>query len=245
MRRDSMPATVNHSRESDPMPVATTEYAAAIAHLPPAAVLRLDNVSWEEYEQLLADLGPTYAVRIFYDQGRMEIMGPSAAHEKPKTIMARLINAVSDELDLDIESLGSTTFRSQLKAKGAEPDDCFFVQNADLIIGNEIEEYDLESMPPPDIAVEVDRTNASLNKFVIYAGLGVPELWRIHKREVHIYLLSGDDYSEVTNSRAFPFLTGLVLSEFLALGIKQGGRKACRAFRTWIREHHQGPVQTE
>ena len=224
------------------MPVATTEYAAAIAHLPPAAVLRLDNVSWEEYEQLLADLGPTYAVRIFYDQGRMEIMGPSAAHERPKNLMATLIAALRDELDVDIESLGSTTFRSALKAKGAEPDDCFFVQNADLIIATEIEEYDLELMPPPDIAVEVDRTNASLNKFVIYAALGVPELWRIQKRQVRVYLLSGDDYSEVTNSRAFPFLTGQVLSEFLALGIKQGGRKAARSFRAWIREHRQGSV---
>ena len=61
------------------MTVATNDYAAAIAHLPAAAVLRLENVPWEEYEQLLADLGPSYAVRIFYDQGRMEITGPSAS----------------------------------------------------------------------------------------------------------------------------------------------------------------------
>ena len=69
------------------MPIATSDYAAAIAHLPAAAVLRLDNVPWEEYEQLLAELGPGYAVRIFYDRGRMEIMRPSAAHEKPKGIV--------------------------------------------------------------------------------------------------------------------------------------------------------------
>jgi Uma2 family endonuclease len=115
----------------------------------------------------------------------------------------------------------------------------------DLIIGSDIEEYDLELMPPPDIALEVDRTNATLNKFVIYAALGVPELWRIHKRQVRIYLLSGADYSEVTNSRAFPFITAQVLSEFLVLGIKQGGRKAARAFRNWIREHHQGLAPPE
>ena len=221
------------------MPVATTDYAAAIAHLPAAAVLRLDNVSWEEYEQLLADLGPGYAVRIFYDRGRMEIMGPSAAHEKPKGIVARLMNAVSDELDIDIESLGSTTFRSALKAKGAEPDDCFFVQNASLIIGNEIEEYDLERLPPPDIAVEVDRTNASLDKFVIYAALGVPELWRVHKKAVRIYLLSGDSYTESPTSRSFSVSGAETLSEFLASVDQKAARKAARAFRSWIREHHQ------
>jgi Uma2 family endonuclease len=143
--------------DRNPMPIATTDYSSIISHLPTAAVLRLDNVPWEEYEQLLADLGPTYAVRIFYDRGRMEIMGPSAAHEKPKGIIGRLVNALSDELEIDVESLVSTTFRSALNAKGAEPDDCFFVHNAALIIGSEIEEYDLERMPPPDIAVEVDR----------------------------------------------------------------------------------------
>ena len=221
------------------MPVATTDYSSAIAHLPAGAVLRLDNVPWEEYEQLLADLGPGYAVRIFYDRGRMEIMGPSAAHERPKNIMATLVAALRDELDIDVESLGSTTFRSALKAKGAEPDDCFFVQNAALIIGNEIEEYDLERMPPPDIAVEVDRTNASLDKFVIYAALGVPELWRVHKKAVRIYLLSGDSYAESATSRAFPFLGAETLSEFLAIGRSEGSRKAARAFRTWLREQQQ------
>ena len=217
------------------MAIATTDYSSAIAHLPAAAVLRLDNVPWEEYEQLLADLGPGYAVRIFYDRGRMEIMGPSAAHEKPKVIIARLMNALSDELDIDVESLGSTTFRSALKAKGAEPDDCFFVQNASLIIGNEIDEYDLERHPPPDIAVEVDRTNASLDKFVIYAALGVPELWRVQKKTVRIYVLSGDNYTESPTSRTFPFLGAKTLSEFLTLGLAEGGRKAARAFRIWLR----------
>src|SRR5882762_10164077 len=109
------------------MPVATSDYSTAVAHLPAAAVLRLENVAWEEYEQLLADLGPGYAVRIFYDRGRMEIMAPSGAHEKRKGIIGRLMNALSDELDIDVESLGSTTFRSAPKAKGAEPDDSFFV----------------------------------------------------------------------------------------------------------------------
>jgi Uma2 family endonuclease len=221
------------------MSVATTDYSLAIAHLPAAAVLRLDNVPWEEYEQLLADLGPGYAVRIFYDRGRMEIMGPSAGHERPKNIMATLVAALRDELDIDVESLGSTTFRSELKAKGAEPDDCFFIKNASLIIGSDVDDYDLERMPPPDIAVEVDRTNASLDKFVIYAALGVPELWRVHKKTVRIYLLSGDHYSESATSRAFPFLASQTLSEFLALGLAEGGRKAARAFRAWLREQQQ------
>lgn len=111
------------------MAVAAAAYLEAIAHLPPGAVLSVDDVPWEEYERLLAELGDGYAVRIFYDRGRMEIMAPTSTHERLKNVIHRLVIALSDELDIDVESLGSTTFRTQLTARGAEPDDCFYVRS--------------------------------------------------------------------------------------------------------------------
>jgi Uma2 family endonuclease len=219
------------------MPVATTDYLQAIAHLPAGAALRVDDVPWEEYEQLLADLGPAYAVRIFYDQGRMEIMAPASTHEKPKSILHTLVTVLRDELDIDVESLGSTTLRVEMKAKGAEPDDCFYIQSAPLVIGKE--DLDLEHDPPPDLVVEVDRTSTSLDKFAIYAGLGVPEIWRLVKKNVRIYLLVGDHYEESPTSRAFPFVSAQTFSGFLAKGLAEGERKVAHAFRVWIREHNQ------
>ena len=220
------------------MSVTPTDYLAAIAHLPAGAVLCVDDVSWEEYENLLADLGESYAVRIFYDRGRMEIMAPASDHERPKSAINRLINALGDELDIDVESLGSTTFKAEIKARGVEPDDCFYVQNAALIIGRE--DLDLMQDPPPDIVVEIDRTSTSLNKFEIYAALGVPEIWRVTGRQVQFYLLANDTYEESPLSSAFPVLTALTLSDFLERALKYGGRKATRAFRAWMREHHYG-----
>lgn len=217
------------------MPVATTDYLAAITHLPTGAVLRVDDVTWEEYEQLLADLGEGYAARVFYDRGRMEIMAPASTHEKPKSVLHRLVIVLSDELDIDVESLGSTTLKTELRARGAEPDDCFYVQNAPRVIGKE--EFDFQHDPPPDIVVEIDRTNASLDKFPIYAGLGVPEIWRLAQRKVRIYLLAGDGYEESPASRAFPFITAQMLSAFLEQGLAQGERRAAHAFRAWLREH--------
>lgn len=218
------------------MPAATTDYLEAIAHLPDGAVLTFNGVAWQEYEQLLADLGPSYSVRIFYDEGRMEIMAPTPAHERAKTILNRLIAALSDELDVDIESLGSTTFRSKAKAKGAEPDDCFYVEHFAAALHME-DEFDPLRDPPPDIVVEVDRASSSLDKFVIFAALGVPEIWRVFKKEVRFYVLTGDSYAEVSTSRAFPFLDSAVLTKFIVLGLAEGGRKAARAFRTWVREN--------
>jgi len=119
------------------MSVSTNDYLTAIAHLPAGAVLRIDDVSWGDYEDLLADLGESYSVRIFYDQGRMEIMAPASTHEKPKSVIHTLVTALRDEMDFDIESLGSTTLKKEMRAAGAEPDDCFYIQNAALVIGKE------------------------------------------------------------------------------------------------------------
>jgi Uma2 family endonuclease len=203
-------------------------------------VLRCDDVPWEDYENLLADLGEGYAVRIFYDNGRMEIMAPASTHEKPKSAINRLVTALGDELDIDVESLGSTTLKAEMKAKGAEPDDCFYVQSAALIIGKD--DLDLRHDPPPDIVVEIDRTSVSLNKFGIYAALEVPEIWRVVAgRRVEFYLLADNRYDESPVSRAFPFLPAGTLSDFLLRVLTEGGRRVVRDFRKWVREHHHPP----
>ena len=217
------------------MSAATTDYLAAIEHMPAGAVLRVDNVPWEEYEQLLTDLGDGYAVRIFYDRGRMEIMAPSSAHERPTSVISRLVVVLSDELDIDIEPFRSTTLRAEMKAKGAEPDESFYIQNAALVIGKI--DLDLEHDPPPDLVIEIDRTSASLNKFTIYAGLGVPEIWRVAKGKVHIFVLAGDSYEERSTSGAFSFLPARIISDFLTRGLAEGQRKAAIAFREWVQEH--------
>lgn len=217
------------------MPATTTDYLAAIAHLPAGASLRIDDVSWDEYEQLLADLGEGYGARIFYDRGRMEVMAPASTHEKPKSVIHTLVAALQDELDIDIESLGSTTLKAEMKAKGAEPDDSFYIQHAAHVIGRD--DLDLRRDPPPDLVVEINRTNVSLDKFAIYAALGVPEIWRIVRRSVQIYSLNEDHYDLSPASRAFPSLMAQALSEFLALELAKGERRAARTLRDRVREH--------
>lgn len=207
-----------------------------VEHLMPGMALRVDALSWDDYEDLLADLGDSSHVRVFYDRGRMEIMSPVSMHERPKNIINVLISALRDELDIDIESLGSTTYKEELRARGAEPDDSFYIQNADAVMGKD-ENVDLAFDPPPDLVVEIDRSSSSLDKFPIYAGLGVPELWRVHQRQVRIWILTGDEYEESEHSRAFPFLTADVISRFLEQGITESSRKAAQAFRQWIRQH--------
>ena len=219
------------------MSVAPADYLAAIEHLPAGAVLRFEDVPWEDYENLLADLGEGYAVRIFYDNGRMEVMAPASAHEKQKSAINRLVTALGDELEIDVESLGSTTLKAEIQAKGAEPDDCFYIQSAVLIIGKD--DLDLSHDPPPDVVVEIDRTTSSLNKFAIYASLNIPEVWRVAQGRIEFYVLVENRYLNAAVSRAFPFLPARIMTEFLQRVIAAGGRKAAREFREWVRKNQE------
>jgi len=211
----------------------TANYLDAIAHLPAGGTLILADVPWTEYEQLLADLGDGYAVRVSYDQGRLEIMTPSAKREKYKDLILRLADTAADELGCDLDSFGSTTFKQEQLAKGAEPDTCFYVQNAAGVIGKD--QIDLSTDPPPDVVVEIDVAHGSASKLAIYASLGVPELWWYDERRLQIYHLTGQGYVEAPGSRAFPVLTSDVLSRFLERSKTEPQRAVLRSFREWLR----------
>jgi Uma2 family endonuclease len=205
----------------------------AIGHLPSGATLILTDISWEEYEQLLAFLGDSSGARVTYDNGRLEIMSPSQKHENLTKIIERLVYAIAEETGVAVESLGSTTYKQEVLARGVEPDACFYIKNADRIIGNE--GIDLKTDPPPDIVVEIDISHESKTKFAIYAGMGVSELWHYADRQARIYSLIDQRYVEISASGILPFITGEVLSRFLEQSNLVGQTATLKSFREWLR----------
>ena len=171
-----LPAVRCGNLESMAVPT-TTDYLQAIEHVPSGATLILVGVGWEDYEQLLSDLdlgGGYPGIRVTYDEGRLEIMSPSSAHEMYKDLILHLGKVIADELGCDLETRGSTTFKLKSLAKGAEPDTCFYVRHAARMIGKHI--IDLSTDPPPDIVVEIDVSHESRTKLAIYARFRVPEV---------------------------------------------------------------------
>jgi Uma2 family endonuclease len=217
------------------MSTSSADYREVIDHLPEGATLVLQEISWEVYEQLLDDLADKPGVRVTYDQGRVEIMSPLRKHEKYKEFIGDLVKAVADKLDVTIESSGSATWKKEKDQKGTESDLSFHIANAERVIGKD--ELDLTVDPPPDLAVEIDVTNESLNKFPIYAALGVREIWRYveKRRSVAIYELREGAYVEIHASRSFPMLTPEVLAQFIESSRTGGQKKALTAFRQWLR----------
>ena len=207
-------------------------YAEIISQMPADALLIQHDVSWEEYEDLLEQVGEASGLRISYDDGTLEIMTVGPKHENYATFIEALVGIVRLRKRMNIRFFGSSTMRKKKKRKGIEPDACFYVQSAQAL-GNRID-LDFEKDPPPDVAVEVDVTRHSISKFGIYAGLGVPEVWIYNGKELQIYLLEQDEYVPATESRALPMLSGPVLTKFLAQLREEGELQAVLAFDDWL-----------
>ncbi len=212
-------------------------YLDTIERLPAGSTLILNDVSWEEYEQLLDDLdrGGNSGKRVTFYEGRLEIVSPSSNHEMYKELILGFARIIADETGCVLESRGSTTFKQKSLAKGAEPDTCFYVQNASRIIGKR--KIDLSVDPPPDIAVEIDVSHGSKTKLSIYERFGVPEVWRYDERRMRIYELTPQGYVESTASITFPFPTCDVLTDLLERSKTLGQSAVLRSFREWLREH--------
>ncbi len=209
------------------------DYLAAIEAMPPGAVLTLDHVSWDEYDELLEELDEQPSYRLAYDNGRLEIMTVSAEHEGPAKLIPSLILILAEELNLNYLSRGSTTLRKRKKAIGKDPDDCYYFKDFKKIAGKK--RLDLSVDPPPDLALEVDITHGSLSKFPIYAGVEVPELWRHDGKKMIFYRLFENGYIEIPHSDLFPFLTPDVVLTFLQRGEAEGAIVMVKEFREWVK----------
>lgn len=203
-------------------------------HVPPGQRVLLQDVSWEEFEAILEELGDRCSVRVAYYDRTLEIMSPLPEHEYFKETIGDAIKDMAETLELDYESYGSTTWRRQAKQAGLAADNCFYFQNEASVRGRL--DISLAQDPPPDLALEVDLTNKSLERFPIYARLGVPELWCYDDGKLKIYHLQGEQYVEVEHSSVFPELDVRALPQLIEENRSAGRLALRRAVRAWVRQ---------
>ncbi len=203
-----------------------------ISQLYDGATITFPRVAWEEYEELLEQLDNRPGIHLSYYHGELTAMPLSAEHEKYARFIEQLITALKLRLRINILSFGSWTMKKIEKQAGKEPDACFYVQTA-AAIGNRLD-LDFAVDPPPDIAVEVDIHHKTKDQLLIYAALGIPELWVFEKERLTIHLLEQDQYIETETSRALPMLTAEVLTGFLNCLTKDGEFETLLAFDEWL-----------
>jgi Uma2 family endonuclease len=203
----------------------------------------LDNVNWTIFEALTATTGPRRG-RLAYEEGVLEIMSPSSEHEIIKSGISLLVAAYAQEMEIDMVAVGSTTLKRQLKQRGVEPDESYYVQNEPVVRGRT--DIDLGKDPPPDLVIEVQLTPSSLDKLGLYAAMGVPEVWLWEENRLKVYWSSGPSadaaapYTEQERSRALPGLSLETLVSFLR-GLKEKSiMRLANEFRSWLRDRAQG-----
>jgi Uma2 family endonuclease len=204
---------------------------------PPVDRVLLHDVSWNTYESLLADAYANHShVRFTYDEGDLEIMTLSFGHENIGRWIGRLIDELTMELDIPLRGGGSTTLRSSLRKKGLEADESFWIANELAMRGKD--EWNVATDPPPDLVVEVDITNSSLNRFGIYAALRVPEIWHFDGSAFSVFVLSANEkYRRAAKSRAFPNLPIKPFAGFIR-DVKTSNETALlKSFRRWLRKN--------
>jgi len=189
----------------------------------------LHGIDWQTYERLLADQADDSAPRLTYDRGELEILSPGLDHERDNRALQLLVEDVALELGIEVDNVGSMTFKRADLARGFEPDSAFYIEHAPAIHGKG--EIDPVVDPPPDLVIEVEATRSAIAKLPLYAAIGVPEIWRFDGSRVAILRLGDGSYRDVAASGALPLLTADKINEFL-----QARRALTRvAWRTMVR----------
>lgn len=193
----------------------------------------LENITWQTFKAMLADMGSSRNTRLAYENGVLEIMAPDMPHENSNRVIEGFIGVLCEELQLEIKRSGSLTLTRDDLQRGGEPDSSYYIQNESQVRNKE--KIDLNIDPPPsgfavahggnpqdgavspDLVLEVEYSKPKVDKFKIYAAIGVPEFWRFNGSVLRIYVLNDGQYIEVEQSPTFAQVSVKEIPRFMKL----------------------------
>ncbi len=216
------------------LPEALTRFLNSSGH-PGAQCFTLEGIDWETYRQISDELTGRH-LRVTYEDGRLDLMTISGKHGNLCRLFVALIRVLAEELNLPLRCYGDMTCDKKKALRGLEPDECFYIQNEPAVRLKD--DIDLTVDPPPDLAVEIELSRARRDRLSVYAGVGVPEVWRYNDKRLTCHVLSkdGKKYVESNFSRAFPKLQLADLQRFVELRTQLDETSLIRSFREWARE---------
>ncbi|MBW4621849.1 MAG: hypothetical protein KME17_21110 [Cyanosarcina radialis HA8281-LM2] len=81
--------------------------------VPPGQRVLLHQINWHEFEFILEELGEDRPSRIAYSKGTLETRMPLPEREVNKEIVGDMVKILLEELEIDRECFGSTTFKRE------------------------------------------------------------------------------------------------------------------------------------
>jgi Uma2 family endonuclease len=202
--------------------------------LQPGVPIRFGAMNWDGYLTITGLIGDRH-LRTYYADGAMEILMPSPEHELWVSILGRLIEALTEELRIPCRCAGMTTFKREELEKGLEPDRCYYLTNHEKIRG--MKRVDLTIHPAPDLALEIEITRSVEPRMRIYAGLGVPEVWRFDGTRLTVnQLVANGEYIVIERSIYFPTMPMQEFVRFMQMSPDMDDTELSLTFREWVRE---------
>jgi Uma2 family endonuclease len=204
------------------------------APIPNEQRLVLKKISWQQYEQILAETGSERKTHLTYDRGKLEMMTPLDEHERCSKLIESLLMVLGDELEESLVVRRHATLKHIDLQQAIEPDLCCFRSAANP-----------ESRP--DLVLDITLSSSNIDTFPIYANFGITEVWRyrsgsdknVPTRHLEIYHRQDHPkhpYTAAKTSLNFPFLTAETIQQFLDQSDTLGLMPALRLLRSWMQE---------
>jgi Uma2 family endonuclease len=169
----------------------------------------LRRITWDAYERLNDEAGEGRNPRMIYCDGKLTIMVKSRKHDWYAERLGQMVVALASALRIPWEDGGQATFRRKDLDAGLEGDKTYYLaEHAKLMKGSR--NIDLDTQPPPDLAIEVEVSHPADAALKAWGRLRVPEVWRFDPVEEQFgFNLRCEDgsYTVSPSSAAFPFLT--------------------------------------
>jgi Uma2 family endonuclease len=192
------------------------------------------NVGWEGYSELLRLRGERSHPRMVYLDGTVWLMSRSFPHERLQKRLGWVAEVIADELEIPFVAAGSTTFRRRIKRGGVEGDQTYYVANEKCIRGKD--DIDLETDPPPDLAIEAVYSHDADEAIVVWRRFKVPEVWVCDETELRILVLRPNGrYAGSPTSASFPFLSAAEVYDWVSRPQTQSDFEWLKQLRMWVR----------
>jgi len=175
--------------------------------------LHYRELSWDDYLDISEEIGERRLLTYLLE-GEMEITWAYSPLLRWIGLLNRFVCSLSDELRVPRLSVGMSTLRRHDLELTIEPCRAFYFTNEEKVRGRD--NLDLSILPPPDLVLEVEVTSSVEKRMRVYAGLGVPEVWRFDGEYLTANRLGANgEYVLVEHSQYFP---NFPLNEFIRFG---------------------------
>ena len=164
------------------------------------------------------------------------VTGP--IHDDYRGLLGRLVQVITEEMEIPMSSRGETTWIRPEIERGLEADQSYYFLPEKLAVAKAAKargSNDVADYPNPDLAIEVDISTPQVDRPGIYAKLQVTEVWRFDGRMLTIERLGDDGRYHSVEASLFLKIRASEVTPWLIDEDSSDETAWARRLRAWVR----------